>query len=130
MFAATLIALREGFEAALILSIVLAYLRKIDRQDAFKQVWIGVGAAFALAATIGVVAYQLIGGLSGSTRSIVFAGVSLGAVAVLTWMLFWMRMQARTISKHLREQVDEAAGVRFNLGRRLGRLLRRPAGKH
>jgi high-affinity iron transporter len=108
MGATILITLREGIEVALILSIVMAYLRKIGRQDAFKQVWIGMAAAFGLAALIGFVAYKLIGGLEGNARSIVFAGVSLGAVVMLTWMLFWMRAQARTMSRQLREQVDEA----------------------
>lgn len=108
MGATILITLREGIEVALILSIVMAYLRKIGRQDAFKQVWIGMAAAFGLSALIGIVAYKLIGGLQGEARSIVFAGVSLGAVVMLTWMLFWMRAQARTMSRQLREQVDDA----------------------
>lgn len=108
MGATILITLREGIEVALILSIVMAYLRKIGRQDAFKQVWIGMAAAFGLSALIGLVAYRLIGGLEGEARSLVFAGVSLGAVVMLTWMLFWMRTQARTMSRHLREQVDDA----------------------
>jgi high-affinity Fe2+/Pb2+ permease len=42
MGATILITLRKGIEIALILSIVMAYLRKIGRQDAFKQVWIGM----------------------------------------------------------------------------------------
>jgi high-affinity iron transporter len=80
--------LHEGIEITLVLSIVMAYLRKIGRQDALKQVWIGIVAAFELAVAIGLVAYKLIGGLEGNARSIVFALVSLGAVVMLPRMLF------------------------------------------
>lgn len=108
MGAAFLITLREGFEAAVIVSIVLTYLRQIGRQDAFRQVWIGLGAAIGVGTLVGGLAYLLIGGLEGSLRSLVFGGVSLTAVAVLTWMLVWMRKQDRSLSRQLQEQVDEA----------------------
>lgn len=108
MAAAFLITLREGFEAALIVSIVLTYLRQIGRQDAFRQVWLGLGAAIGVGTVAGILAYVLIGGLEGNLRSLVFGGVSLTAVAVLTWMLVWMRKQDRSLSRQLQEQVDEA----------------------
>lgn len=108
MAAAFFITLREGLEAAVIVSIVLTYLRQIGRQDAFRQVWIGLGAAIGVGTLVGTLAYVLIGGLEGSLRLLVFAAVSLSAVAVLTWMLVWMRKQERSLSRHLQEQVDEA----------------------
>lgn len=108
MGAALLITLREGFEGALVVSIVLAYLRQIGRRDAFRQVWLGVGAAVALSLVVGAVAYRVLGGLEGDLEHIVFAGVSLVAVGVLTWMLFWMRTHSRTMGQRLRQQVDQA----------------------
>jgi high-affinity iron transporter len=108
MGAAFLITLREGLEAAVIVSIVLTYLRQIGRQDAFRQVWLGLGAAIGVGALVGVLTYGLIGGLEGDLRRLVFAGVSLAAVAVLTWMLVWMRKQERSLSRQLQEQVDQA----------------------
>jgi high-affinity iron transporter len=108
MAAAFIITLREGLEAALIVSIVLAYLRQIGRQDAFRQVWLGLGAAIGVGAVVGILTYVLIGGLEGDLRRLVFAGVSLTAVAVLTWMLVWMRKQERSLSRQLQEQVDQA----------------------
>ncbi len=108
MGAALLITLREGLEAGLVVSIVLAYLRQIGRRDAFRQVWLGIFAAFGLASAFGVAAYLVVGGLEGDARRIVFGAVSLAAATMLTWMLFWMRTQARTMSRHLREQVDAA----------------------
>ncbi len=108
MAAAFLITLREGLEAALIVSIVLTYLRQIGRQDAFRQVWLGLGAAVGVGTVVGTLAYLLIGGLEGSLRLLVFAGISLAAVVVLTWMIVWIRKQARSLSRHLQEQVNQA----------------------
>jgi high-affinity iron transporter len=108
MGAALLITLREGLEAALIISIVLAYLRQVGRRDAARQVWLGVGAALGLAAIVGAILYGLVGELEGDEERIVYAAITLAAVAMLTWMLFWMRKQARTASRELRAQLDKA----------------------
>ncbi|HEY8490100.1 MAG TPA: iron uptake transporter permease EfeU [Dehalococcoidia bacterium] len=108
MWAALLITLREGLEAALVVAIVLAYLRQIGRRDRFRSVWLGVGGALGLSTLAGVVAYFALDGLEGDARRITFGLVSLAAVAVLTWMIFWMRKQAVNIRKELQAQVDRA----------------------
>lgn len=108
MWAALLITLREGLEAALVVAIVLAYLRQIGRRDRFRSVWLGVGAAVGLAAAVGAVAYAALDGLEGDARRITFGLVSLAAVGVLTWMIFWMRKQAANIRRELQAQVDRA----------------------
>jgi high-affinity iron transporter len=101
-----LITLREGFEAALIVAIVMAYLRQVGRADAFRYVWIGTAAALGVSFVVGVVAWSMLGGLTGGLRRLVFGAICLAAVAVLTWMIFWMKRQARSLSRELREQVD------------------------
>jgi len=116
MGGALLVTLREGFEGALIVSIVLAYLRQIGRRDAFRQVWFGVVAALGVSTIVGAAAYHLLGGLEGDLEHIVFAGVSLVAVAILTWMIFWMRSQSRTIGRRLRQQVERALESESRLG--------------
>ena len=42
------IALREGVEASLIVGIIAAFLVKEGREDALRQMWIGVAIAVAL----------------------------------------------------------------------------------
>jgi high-affinity iron transporter len=108
MMTAFLIMLREGFEAALVVAIVFAYLRRIGRLDLAGPVWLGVGIAVALSIIAGVIIRQTIGDLVGPDRLRAFAAISILAVVVLTWMVFWMRRQARLIRSDLERRVDEA----------------------
>jgi high-affinity iron transporter len=103
-----LIMVREGFEAALIVAIVFAYLRRSGRLDLAAPVWAGVAAAMAIAFAIGIVVHLTIGSLSGVDRTRTFAAISIAAVVVLTWMVFWMRRQSRAIKGDLERQVDAA----------------------
>ena len=108
MLATYLIGLREGLEAALIVSILVAYLVKTDRREALPFVWAGVAAAVAL--SVGVAAIL---GLSSSvlsdTAEELFAGImSFLAVGLVTWMIFWMKAASRTIASDLRSGLDRA----------------------
>jgi high-affinity iron transporter len=100
--------LREGFEAALVVAIVFAYLRKLDRLQMAGAVWAGVGAAALVSIALGVAVHLTVGSLEGATRLRAFAAVSLVAACVLTWMVFWMRRQARLIKGDLEQRVDQA----------------------
>mgnify|MGYP001770960553 CR=1 FL=1 len=108
MLYALLITLREGFEIALIVSIVLSYLVKTDRRDAVPPVWVGTGIAAAVCLALGVALQLSARQLSGRALETFEGGAMLFAFAVLTWMLFWMRRQAATLGRHLRAQVDVA----------------------
>jgi high-affinity iron transporter len=103
-----LIMLREGFEAGLIVAILLAYLRKLDRRDAFRSIWMGTGAAVGVAAGVGAVLFLTIGELTGDARKLTFAIIMGIAAVVITWMVFWMRKQARAIKGDLEARVDLA----------------------
>ena len=108
MLTAFFVMLREGFEAALIVAILYAYLRKVSRQDLIPSMWQGVAAAAALSVGAGVVIHLSIDGLEGEARLRAFAAISVFAVAVLTWMIFWMRKHARAIKGELQEVLDGA----------------------
>jgi high-affinity iron transporter len=108
MGAAFLITLREGIEAALVVSIILAYLNTIGRQDRHGIVWAGTGAAVATSLVAGLIIFVASGTLS-ETAEEAFEGIaSFLAVGVLTWMIFWMRRQARFIKGELQDRVDMA----------------------
>jgi high-affinity iron transporter len=99
---ALLIMLREGFEAALVVAIVYSYIRRIDRPDLVAPMWQGMAAAAALSIGVGIVVHLTVENLSGQPRLLAFAAVSMLAVIVLTWMIFWMRSQAHRIKGELR----------------------------
>lgn len=108
MFSAFLITLREGLEAALIISIILAYLTRSDKRSAFKQVWLGTGLAIAVSLIAGAIIFVVAGEFTGRAEEI-FEGIAmLLAAGVLTWMIFWMRKQAVGIRGHLQSQVQSA----------------------
>ncbi|MHB0980230.1 MAG: iron uptake transporter permease EfeU [Thermoleophilia bacterium] len=111
MVSSFLITLREGIEAALIVGLVLAAVRKSGALGMMRYVWYGVAAAIGLSALAG-------GGLALTAGSLpeeaeqVFEGVaSLVAVGVLTFMIFWMRSQATRMGREIDERVQAAAGI-------------------
>lgn len=105
-----LITLREGFEAALIVAIVLAAARRGSRPELARWVWAGVAAATASAAAVGITLHLTLDGLEGPARSNVFAVVCLAAAGLLTWMIFWMRTHSRNLKGDLEHKTASAAG--------------------
>lgn len=106
-----LIMLREGLEAALIVAIVLAYLRRLDRKGDFGSVWMGTGAAVAISLIAGGIIFAVLGELEGRAEEITEGIVAFSAVGVLTWMIFWMGRQARFIKGELHAKVDAAVAT-------------------
>ena len=108
MTAAFLITLREGLEAALIISIILAYLARTGNYDRFRNVWVGVGAGVVVSLAAGAVLFWTLGELSGRAEQI-FEGIAMfTAVAVLTYMVIWMKRQAVNMAAHLESHVRSA----------------------
>jgi high-affinity iron transporter len=118
--ATLVIFLREGIEASMIIAILLAYLNRTGQRQHFKDVFLGVGAALALAGGGGVAAYFTIRQYDGSQVQTIFETATyLLAAAVLTYMTFWMRGHARGLSGELRARADEA----LSRGARTGLVL-------
>jgi high-affinity iron transporter len=108
MLSTFLIALREGLEAALIIGILVAYVVKTGRKNLLVPIWTGVGIALAASFALG-------GFLSFTSAELTprgeqfFAGTtSFIAVALVTWMVFWMKRAARTLRDELHGKVDSA----------------------
>lgn len=98
--------LREGVEAALIVSIILAYLARTGNARHFSRIWLGVGTALVTSLVVGVILLITIGGLPEPYEQL-FEGVAMvAAAAVVTWMLFWMRRQAASVKGELQGAVD------------------------
>jgi high-affinity iron transporter len=117
MLATLVIFLREGVEASMIIAILLAYLNRIGRREHFRDVFLGVGAALVLAGGGGAAAYETIRSYDGSRVQTIFETFTyLLAAAVLTYMTFWMRRHARSLSRELRARTDAALDGRARWG--------------
>jgi high-affinity iron transporter len=113
---AALVTTREGLEASLIVGIVLAYLAKTDNRQHFRTIWVGTAAAVLVSALTGAALFFTVGALEGRAEQI-FEGVAmLSAVAVLTWMIFWMRKQAMGIKRDLETRLQGAIAAGSAVG--------------
>ena len=111
MGASFLITLREGLEIALVLAILLGYLAKTGRHDRMRGVALGAGAATVVCLVAGIIVHALTSGLTGKAEPAVEGTLSLLAAIVLTWMILWMRKNARSMGGELRSRLDGATTV-------------------
>lgn len=116
MLGSLLITLREGLEASLIVGIILAYLAKTGNKSGFRAVWWGTALAVLVSLVVGGAVYFLIGELQDPAEAIFEGSILFLAVAVLTWMIFWMRTQAINIKGALQAQIDSALSNGTGIG--------------
>jgi high-affinity iron transporter len=103
-----LITFREALEAALIVTIMVTYLKKIGKQELNKYSYLGAGSAIIASLLLGVSLQAFYGGL-GEVTGQTFEGVaSLTAVAVLTSMIFWMTKHGREIKGELEGRIEQS----------------------
>ena len=111
MFPSYLLSLREGLEVALIIGIVLGALTKIRRSELAPSVWLGTLSAVGVSILTVVLLTSFGLSLEDGAEQI-FEGITmLIAAGVLTWMIFWMRKQARFLKGELEAGVNKAAAA-------------------
>ncbi|ALX05030.1 MULTISPECIES: iron uptake transporter permease EfeU [Aeromicrobium] len=108
MLANFLIGLREGLEASLVVSILLAYLVRTDRRRDVRYIWIGVGGALALVVLVFTAVTLAFEQLPFVWQEAVGGTLSILAAALVTWMIFWMRRTARGLKRELEGELATA----------------------
>lgn len=111
MFANYLIGLREGLEAALVVSILVAYLVKSGRKDKLPPIWGGVAVAVALSLVFGAVLEFTSAEMTFEQQELFGGSLSIVAVVLVTWMVFWMRKTARHMKADLHGKLDAALAM-------------------
>jgi high-affinity iron transporter len=102
------IGLREGLEASLIVGIVAGFLGRQGRRDALRQVWLGVVAAVLICIVVGVVLEIISADLPQAEQEGLETVIGLFAVAMVTYMVMWMRKHSRDLKGELEGQAGAA----------------------
>jgi high-affinity iron transporter len=108
VFQTFLTGLREGLEAALVVSILYSFLVRGGHRDRIPALWGGVAFAIAVSFGFGAVLHFTSASLTFEARE-AFGGVlSIVAVGFVTWMVFWMRRAAHTLKGELHDKMTTA----------------------
>jgi high-affinity iron transporter len=108
MLSGFLLAVREGFEAVLVLSIVIGVLHKMGRRELVPSVWAGTASAIVGSLLIAVGLNILGSTFSGPSEPVFEGSALLLAAGVLTWMNFWMRKQSGPLANKIESQASLA----------------------
>ena len=108
MLSGFLLAVREGVEAGLVLSIVVGVLHKLGRRELVSAVWAGTASAIFGSLLLAVGLNLLGSAFSGPGEPVFEGSAMLLAAGVLTWMNFWMRRHSGPLANKIESEASLA----------------------
>jgi len=112
----TIISLREGIEAALIIAIMLSYLRKTNQNSLRKYVISGTIAAILTSLGIAIVVGLLWGIFEGPMLNVFEGSIVLIAAVLLTTMIVWMWNAGAKVTQEIEESMEISVVQQSGIG--------------
>lgn len=114
-----IIALRESIEAALIVSILLAYLSRSGLQKYKKDVWVGTVVAIVLSFLSGVLLFEVFANMDEGLIEIMEGVLMLVAAVFVSGIVIWMYRNGKYMKADLEMQAEKA----LSEGKRIALIL-------
>ena len=111
MLANFMIGLREGLEAALVIGIIIAYLKKQNRLADVRKVTFGVVAAILISILSGLLLSIIVADTEAGTNQVIGASASVLAVVFVTWMIFWMAKHSRSLPSEMHGKLADVSST-------------------
>ncbi|WP_332239013.1 FTR1 family iron permease [Sporolactobacillus sp. KGMB 08714] len=108
MYAAFLVALREGLEISLIAGIIFAYLSKIGEKEKKTYIWAGLFLAALVSIGFAVIIYRFNGPGEWAYQAYLEATIFFLAVTILTYMTFWMKKNGSSLNAGIKDKINNA----------------------
>lgn len=119
-----IVTLREGFEAALVVGIVLACLRKAQQTQLNRWVYLGVSGGIVASIMVGWLLWDVLQGVQSNQsfyapviKQILEGLFGLVAITMLTWMLIWMSQQAKYLKAEVEDTITNVLTVNNQAGK-------------
>ncbi|WP_319420307.1 FTR1 family iron permease [Pleurocapsa sp. FMAR1] len=110
-----IVTLREGFEAALVVGIVMACLKKAEQTQLYRWVYLGILGGIIASVALGFLLVGLISGVetvdgiyAPVVKELLEAIFGVVAIAMLSWMLIWMTKQAKSLKGEVEGAISNA----------------------
>ena len=108
MFASFLITLREGIEAALIVGIILGYLKKVGAKSLERPFYLGISLGILASIGIAILFSALAVEFEGNLETVFEGTTMFVSMAILTTVILWMNENSKSYSEGLKEKVEQA----------------------
>ncbi len=118
MFQAFIIMLREGFEAFLIVAIILSYLNKTQQRSLASSVYWGVLASIIVSASLGYLLYR-----GAANQPLMEGWTGLLSAVMVSWLVVHMWKTAPHMKRDMENKLTQKTGGKTNAAAYWGVLI-------